>query len=78
MAPPNAEVQKYDELKARIDAREKANLQLIAATRDAMEQWASAHREVALSLENRRPVSTEALTEAAVELRDLVKRIREL
>jgi hypothetical protein len=43
-----------------------------------MEQWAAAHREVALSLENRRPVSTESLTEAAVELRDLVKRIREL
>ena len=78
MAPPNAEVQKYEELKAKIDAREKANLQLIAATRDAMEQWAAAHREVALSLQNRRPVSTESLTEASVELRDLTKRIREL
>jgi hypothetical protein len=78
MTPPNAEVQKYDELKAKIDTREKANLQLIAATRDAIEQWAAAHREVALALENRRPVSTESLTEAAVELRDLVKRIREL
>jgi hypothetical protein len=78
MAPPNAEVQKYEELKAKIDTREKANLQLIAATRDAMEQWAAAHREVALSLQNRRPVSTESLTEAAVELRDLTKRIREL
>jgi hypothetical protein len=78
MAPPNAEVQKYDDLKTKIDTREKANLQLIAATRDAMEQWAAAHGEVALALENRRPVSTESLTEATVELRDLVKRIREL
>jgi hypothetical protein len=78
MAPPNAEVQKYDELKAKIDTREKANRQLIAATRDAIEQWASAHREVAIALQNRRPVSTESLTEAAIELRDLVKRTREL
>ena len=78
MVSPNAEAQKYDELKTKIDTREKANLQLIAATRDAIEQWAAAHREVALALENRRPVSTESLTEAAVELRDLVKRTREL
>ena len=78
MVPVNAEAQRYEEQKAKVDTREKANLQLIAATRDAMEQWAAAHREVALSLENRRPVSTESLTEAAIELRDLVKRIREL
>ena len=78
LVPPNAEVQKYDERKVKIDTREKANLQLIAATRDAMEQWASAHRDVALALQSRRPVSTESLIEASVELRDLVKRVREL
>jgi hypothetical protein len=43
-----------------------------------MERWAAAHREVALSLEHRRPVSVESLTDAAVEVRDLVKRVREL
>jgi len=78
MVPVSVEVQKYEEEKAKIDSREKSSLQLIAATRDAMEQWAAAHREVTLNLENRRPVSAESLTDAAVELRGLVKRIREL
>ncbi|MGH7390524.1 MAG: hypothetical protein ACREM3_13860 [Candidatus Rokuibacteriota bacterium] len=78
MTPVNAELQKYDEQSARIDRRERANLRLVAATRDALERWATAHREVALALQNRRPVSVESLNGAAVELRTLVTRIREL
>ena len=39
-----------------------------------MERWATAHRELALSLQNRRAVSVESLSDAAIELRDLVKR----
>lgn len=78
MVPVNLEIEKYEERKARIDDRERASLQLIAATRDAMERWAAAHREVALSLESRQPVGVASLTDAALELRDLVKRIREL
>jgi hypothetical protein len=78
MALVSAEMQRYGEEKARIDAREKAGLLLVAATRDAMERWAAAHRDVALSLQNRRPVNVESLTAGAVELRTLVARIREL
>jgi hypothetical protein len=78
LALVSAEVQKYDEQKARIDAREKAGLLLVGATSDALERWAAAHRDVALSLQNRRPVNVESLTAGAVELRALVARIREL
>ncbi|HSE92462.1 MAG TPA: hypothetical protein VLF19_04080, partial [Methylomirabilota bacterium] len=78
MTPVNAELQKYDEQSVVIDRREKANLRLVAATRDSLERWAAAHREVALALQNRRPVSVESLNGAAVELRALVRRIREL
>jgi len=78
MAPVNAQVQTYEEHRAKIDRREKASLQLIAATRDAMERWAVAHADVTVSLQNRRPVSVEALTEGAIELRRLITRMQEL
>jgi hypothetical protein len=78
MIPVNVEIQKFDEQRTRIDRREKANLQLVAATGDALARWAAAHREVALALQNRRPVSVESLTGATVEVRALVTRAREL
>jgi len=78
MKPVNAEAQKYEEQMAKIDRREKTSLQLIAATRDAMERWAIAHADVAVSLQTRRAVSVESLTEGAIELRELIKRMRAL
>ena len=78
MVPANAQLQKREEQLLRIDRRERASLQLIAATRDAMERWAAAHRDVALAIQERKAVSVESLTDATIELRELVKRMREL
>jgi hypothetical protein len=78
LVPAQAQLQKRDDALVRIDRRERASLQLIAATRDAMERWAAAHRDVALAIQERKPVSVESLTEATIELRELVKRAREL
>ena len=78
MVPANAQLSKREDELARIDRRERASLQLIAATRDAMDRWAAAHRDVALALQERKSVNVESLTDATIELRDLVKRMREL
>ena len=51
---------------------------LIKTAQDSVQQWVTAHKQVVNALKNRRPVSTESLLEAAVEIRSLLKRIREL
>lgn len=51
---------------------------LIKTAQASVQQWVTAHKQVVNALKNRRPVSTETLLEAAVEIRYLLKRIREL
>jgi hypothetical protein len=51
---------------------------LIKTAQASVHQWVTAHKQVVNALKNRRPVSTESLLEAAVEIRYLLKRIREL
>jgi hypothetical protein len=51
---------------------------LIKTAQASVQQWVTAHKQVVNALKNRRPVSTESLLEAAVEIRYLLKRIREL
>jgi len=63
-----------DEARTRLSAGEV----LIAATSDAIKQWGLAYNNLVLALKDRRPVSTLSLTRAAVDIRDLTKRIREL
>ncbi|NVM23998.1 MAG: hypothetical protein HWN68_19740 [Desulfobacterales bacterium] len=51
---------------------------LIKTAQASVHQWVTTHKQVVNALKNRRPVSTESLLEAAVEIRYLLKRIREL
>lgn len=51
---------------------------LIKTAQASVQQWVTVHKQVVNALKNRRPVSTETLLEAAVEIRYLLKRIREL
>lgn len=51
---------------------------LIATSSDAVKQWGLAYNNLVLALKDRRPVSTMSLTRAAIDIRDLIGRIREL
>lgn len=61
-----------------IDARQRASRQLISATGSALDAWAAAHADLVAAVRKRRTVNTLALVAAAVEVRDLVNRIRQL
>ena len=58
--------------------RLRAARQLINAAGAALESWSAGHAQLAVAARNNQTVSTKALLDSAVELRDLVKRIREL
>ncbi|HUT46921.1 MAG TPA: hypothetical protein VMX36_11595 [Sedimentisphaerales bacterium] len=51
---------------------------LIKTAQDSIQQWVIAHKQVVNALKNRRPVSTESLLEAVVEIQYLLERIREI
>jgi hypothetical protein len=78
MALAAVEMKAYEEQRMAIDKRAKARLQLVAATGDALNRWSVAHAKVAEALRARQPVSVESLADAAVELRGLINRVREL
>ncbi len=61
-----------------IGTREKTGRQLFAAAREALGAWAATHRDLATSLERKRPVDVRALAAAVEEMRDIVRRIRAL
>jgi predicted HAD superfamily phosphohydrolase len=52
--------------------------QLIGAANAALDAWLIGHQQLAVAARNKTTVSTRALLDSAVELRDLVKRMREL
>jgi len=58
--------------------RLRASRQLINAAAAAVDAWSAGHAQLAVAARNNTTVSTQAMLDAAVELRDLVKRIREL
>lgn len=61
-----------------LDDRRMAAAAVIDATGRALDEWAAAHAELASAARHKRVASTQSLVAAAVELRDLVKRIRDL
>jgi len=67
---------KGEELRA-LDASEKAQLALLASTSDAIAAWAAAHGRLLAALRDHRPLSLESLEQAAVELRALIKKVRD-
>lgn len=71
----------YDRFEAQIGrsrAMADASLELIGAMRDGLSRWTAAHRQMARALKDRQPVSVDSLADAAVEVRDLVQRLRAL
>ena len=58
--------------------RENAGLMLLTATGQAVLDWASAHRQLALAIEKGGRVDPRVLAESISEIRDLIRRVREL
>ncbi|MYJ94557.1 MAG: hypothetical protein F4053_02880 [Proteobacteria bacterium] len=58
--------------------RESAGLMLLIATRQAVLDWASVHRQLALAIEKGEQVNPKVLTESIAEIRDLIRKVREL
>lgn len=78
MAEVDARYAVYEAKLAASTKRVRASRQLINAADLALDSWTAGHAQLAVAARNKTTVSTTALLDAAVELRDLVKRIREL
>lgn len=63
---------------AEMDGGYRARAQLIQATEAAVAEWAAAHRSVAAAVQAKRTVNVEALVQATLEARELVRRVRAL
>lgn len=61
-----------------IRERESAGLMLLAAIRQAVLDWASAHRQLALAIEKGGRVDPKVLAESIAEIRGLIRKVREL
>jgi hypothetical protein len=68
----------YEKEDADIEKRRNAASALIRASSDAVREWGVAHRQLVEAVKNRTPVNAQSLLEATKEVRDLVKRMREL
>jgi hypothetical protein len=62
----------------RVNQMSQTSAELVQAMRDGVSRWTAAHRQVAQALKDRQSVSVDSLTDAAVEVRDLVQRLRAL
>ena len=62
-----------NEARARLSASES----LVDAASAAVRQWGLAYSNLVLAVKERRPVSTQSLAAAAIDIRDLTQRIRE-
>jgi hypothetical protein len=63
---------------ARLDQRLAAGRDAIAATKLAVFEWAAAHRALAAAVREGRTVRVDALLQATLEARELVRRLRAL
>jgi hypothetical protein len=61
-----------------MEKRRNAASALIRASSDAIGQWGVAHRQLVVAVKTRSPVNAQSLIDASKEIRDLVKRMREL
>ncbi|MBY0111249.1 MAG: hypothetical protein K2Y21_00400 [Phycisphaerales bacterium] len=77
-APAERANEKFEALDQANQEKARATLELIEAVRSGVAKWSAAHRSVADALRERQPVSVESLIDAAVEIRDLGNRIKEL
>lgn len=61
-----------------IDDRLRAGRALILATMQSADDWAVAHNSMIIALKARKPVNTDSLVQAAVEIQTLIRKVREL
>jgi hypothetical protein len=61
-----------------IERRLRAGQTLFQAAAETVARWGLAHHNLVRAVQERRPVSTQSLTQAAIDLRDLIQRIRML
>ncbi len=61
-----------------VETRLKAGRQLIGTTKQALTEWAGIHQSLIIAVRDRTTVNVEALAYATTQIRDLVRRIREL
>ena len=63
---------------AQTEQRLRVGRHLIDAAIQITEQWAAGHEQLVFAVRDRRTINPQALVQAAVDIRDLIKRIREL
>jgi hypothetical protein len=68
----------YSKRRDDIERRLSAGQTLMQAAAETVVRWGLAYNNVVLAVQERRPVSTQSLTQAAVDLRELIRRIRAL
>jgi hypothetical protein len=61
---------------AALDRREATERELIAATKVALSEWAAAHRALAAAVRDGRTLRADALVQATLEARELLRRLR--
>ena len=69
---------KYLARRKEIQDRLRAGRVLIHTARLSANDWAVAHGNLITALRERRPINTASLIQAAVEIRDLIRKVREL
>lgn len=67
-----------EKAQAEMDANYRLRVQLIHATQAAVAEWAAAHRSLAAAVREKRTVNVEALVQATLEAKELVRRLRAL
>lgn len=77
LADMNIRYAAYQNEIAKMEERLNAMRSVIDACGRALDEWAAAHAELASAARAKRPSSARAMLEAALELRDLVTRMRE-
>ena len=65
-----------EKMRAESEATLKARMELISATQAAVAEWAAAHGAIAVAVKEKRKVNVEALVQATLEARELIRRLR--
>lgn len=68
----------YEKEKEEGDKRLRAGRQLLAGTRQSLTEWGFAHQQLIGAVREKRTVEVAALVQATQEVRELIRRIREL
>jgi hypothetical protein len=72
----NAKLEPMETERKAAAARLKTALQLIAATRQALFDWAGTHRQMLAAVRDGAAVDPQALVQSVVEVRELVRKVR--